>query len=419
MKIKNIQGAIAKNMTRVIVGVVVLAIAVGVGVYFFARGPAPKKVTAQFSSGVGVFPHTPVDILGVHVGEVTKVTPKGDHVDVEMEYDAKYDVPADAVAVTVANSLVSNRYIQLAPAYKGTGATMKSGTLIPLARTASPAELDDIYGALNKLSVALGPQGANKDGALNALVKVAAANLDGNGAALGQSLSDLSKAVQTLANGRDDLFGTVKNLNAFTKALSDSDAQVRHFEEQLAVVSQELAAERTTLGTALKQLGGALNKVATFVKDNSAKVHTDVVALRRLTEILLKQKASLNETLAVAPVALANIVHAYQEDVGALGTRSNLASLVDPGQICQLLDLGGLLDAAPAVAPIGGVIKPVTDLLGPLTDEIVKTCNQVIKNVPSASRLQLPAGLTPDTLNNLLDQLLTGLPAGGGLIGGN
>ncbi len=45
--------------------------------------------------------------------------------------------------------------------------------------------------------------------------------------------------------------------------------------------------------------------------------------------MLVKQKASLNETLAVAPVALANIVHAYQPDIGVIATRSNLASLTD------------------------------------------------------------------------------------------
>lgn len=418
MKLRPLKSKIAQNLTRVVVGAVVLAIAIGAGVYFLARGPAPKKVVAEFTSGVGIYPQTPVDILGVQVGQVTKVTPAGDHVKIEMEYDAKYDVPADAVAVTVANSLVSNRYIQLAPAYSGKGAIMASGTSIPLNRTASPAELDDIYGALDKLSVALGPNGANKDGALNALVKVAAANLDGNGAALGQSLQDLSGAVKTLADGRDDLFGTVKNLNAFTKALSDSDAQVRHFEEQLAVVSQELVAERSNLATALKQLGTALDTVAKFVKDNAGKVHTDLVGLEDVTKILIKQKGSLNETLAIAPVALANIVHAYQDDLGVLATRNNLSSVFDPSQVCQLLDLSGLLGDSPALGDLGKIVNTVTNVLGPLTKQIAQTCSQVVKSLPSASKLQLPAGLTPEALNSLLNGLLSGLPTGG-LIGGN
>ena len=31
-------------------------------------------------------------------------------------------------------------------------------------------------------------------------------------------------------------------------------------------------------------------------------------------------------------------MHAYQPDIGALGTRSNLASLTDPAAICAMLD---------------------------------------------------------------------------------
>jgi hypothetical protein len=40
-----------------------------------------------------------------------------------------------------------------------------------------PIELDEIYAALDKLNVALGPNGANEKGALAQLVHVGAANL--------------------------------------------------------------------------------------------------------------------------------------------------------------------------------------------------------------------------------------------------
>lgn len=396
---------IAQNLTKVVVGAVVLAVVIGVAVYAFAGG-STKKVSAQFASAVGIYEGTPVDILGVPVGQVTKVTPSGTTVTIEMEYDSKYNVPADAISVIVANSLVSDRYIQLAPAYSGSGPILASGAQIPIARTASPAELDDIYSALDKLSTALGPNGANKDGSLNAFVKVAADNLKGNGAALGQSITALSQAATTLANGREDLFGTVKNLQAFTAALEQSDSQVRHFEEQLAQVAGDLADERADLGTALKTLGSALNSVAKFVKDNAAAVHTDISGLKDITNILVKQKASLNETLAIAPVALANIIHAYQPDLGVIGTRSNLGSLTDPGQLCTVINF--LLD------PLNNKNALVDKLLGPLTSTISSTCLETVKKF-SLPPLQLPAGLSPAALNDLLNTLLGG--GLGGLVG--
>jgi phospholipid/cholesterol/gamma-HCH transport system substrate-binding protein len=419
------------NLTRVVTAAIVLAVLVGVGVYALLGSGGTKKVTANFASAVGVYPGTPVKILGVPVGEVSKVTPQGDSVAIELTYDSKYKVPANAVSLIVANSLVSDRYIQLAPAYSGSGATLSDGAKIPLARTASPAELDDIYGALDKLSVALGPNGTNKTGSLSTFLKVASANLNGNGAALGNSITQLSKAATTLSNGREDLFGTVKNLQAFTKALSDSDAQVRHFEEQLAQVAGDLANERSDLGSALHNLTSALTSVATFVKDNASKVHTDLDGLKDLTNVLVKEKASLNETLAIAPVALSNIVHAYQDDLGVTPTRSNAASLADPAQFCDLISgvfdqlinsstykdtpLGTLL--GPLLGTLlspDGPLKSLSDLLGSAAGTVVSTCLTATGGKASKSTTaNLPSD--PKQLAALLESLLTG--GLGGLVG--
>lgn len=322
------------NVTRIIIGGVVLAI-VAVGAYFvFFNGSSSKKVTAQFASAIGIYTGTPVRILGVNVGEVTGVHPGGAYVTVDMEYDSKYQLAPDASAIEVANSLVSDRYIQLTPLFdaKRDGPKpLPDHAVIDVEHTGGPAELDDIYASLDKLAVALGPQGANQggqqSGALSELLKVAAANLKGNGAAFGRSITKLSGAAQTLANSRGDLFGTVRNLQRFTEALHASDGQIRLFNQQLAQVATDLASERGDLGAALHDLGLALDDVAQFVKQNASKFHTDIQGLEEITGVLVKEKSSLNETLAIGPVALANLVHTYQPDIGAIATRGNLASL--------------------------------------------------------------------------------------------
>jgi phospholipid/cholesterol/gamma-HCH transport system substrate-binding protein len=344
------------NVTRLVVGVVVVAI-VAVGAYFaFFQSSSDKKVTARFTSAVGIYVGTPVRIIGVNVGSVTGVHPQGDYVKVTMSYDKKFKLGPNAGAVEVANSLVSDRYIQLTPLYdakRDHGKFLKDGATIDVDHTGGPAELDDIYSALNKLSVALGPKGANKDGALSALLKVSAANLKGNGSALGDSITKLSQAAQTLANQKGDLFGTVRNLQKFTATLKSSDGQIRLFNTQLAQVASDLASERGDLGAALKSLGLALDDVGNFVKQNAGRFHTDIKGLKEITDILVKQKASLNETLAVAPIALSNIVHAYQPDIGAIATRSNLASLSgSSGQISPTKLICGLLNLAKVPLPI-------------------------------------------------------------------
>lgn len=388
--------------TRVVVGALVVVIVVAAAVYFVFGASSDKELTAQFRSAVGLYTGTPVRILGVNVGEITGVHPKGEYVEVTMTYDSKYDLPSNVTAQTVANSLVSDRYIQLTPAMHTTRAAktvLPNKATLPPSRTGGPAELDDIYAALNTLAVALGPQGANKggkqSGALSELLKVSAANLQGNGKALGQSISDLSKAAQTLADQRNGLFGTVKNLQKFVATLKASDGQVRLFNQQLARVTGQLASERSELGAALHDLGLALDDVSAFVKNNAGKFHTDIRGLEQITNILVKEKASLNETLAVAPYALINVVHAYIPNVGALATRGNLASLLggSPQElVCSLLT--GLQH--------NNLLGPLESVLGSLLGPAVEnTCKGVSGSVASASRL------TPNT-SDVAEPMLIG-----------
>jgi phospholipid/cholesterol/gamma-HCH transport system substrate-binding protein len=377
---------LSSNVIRALVLGALAVLVVGAGyLHFFAR-PASNQVSASFTSGVGIYPGTPVDILGIKVGQVDKVTPVGATVTITMSYARSHKVPANPIAVIVANSLVSDRYIELGPAYTGSGPVLADHARIPVNRTASPAELDDIYGALNKLSVALGPTGANKTGALSSLVNVAAANLQGNGAALGQSITALSQAAKTLADGSGDLFGTVSNLQKFTQALADSDSQVRTFENQLAQVSSQLANERADLGAALHNLTQALAAISGFVKDNASKIHTDLTGLADVTGVLTKEQGSLDETLAVAPVALANLVHAYDPNSGTIDERTNLDSLTDPSQVCGLLQ-GIVTDDHISGGLLGGLLG---NLLGPLSTQISQACSAVSNGIKAAGGSGLP-----------------------------
>lgn len=135
-----------QRFDRRVAGLVVVLIAVG-AVLNVASTPAEvKTLVAHFPRAVSVYDGTDVRILGVNVGEVTSVTPSGNSVRVEMEYDAAYDVPANAKAVIVTPTLVADRFVQLTPVYRS-GEVMADGAEIPLPETAVPVELDRIYGS--------------------------------------------------------------------------------------------------------------------------------------------------------------------------------------------------------------------------------------------------------------------------------
>lgn len=303
-----------------------LALVATGAVWWVFRHTGTKQITAYFTEAVGVYPGSDVRILGVPVGAIDSVTPAGRQVRVTMTLDRGVAVPARAKAVVVAPSVVSDRYVQLTPVYSG-GTQIADGATIPASRTATPAELDELYSSLDQLATALGPNGANKNGALSDLLDTGAANLDGNGQALATTISQLGAATRTLSDSQADVFGTVDNLQRFTMMLKDDDEQVREAEQQLARVSGFLADDRQDLGAALNELATALGQVQHFVNSNRDEIQSNVDKLASISQLLVNQRASLAEMLDDAPLAVTNLLNAYDPVNRTLDGRGDLNEL--------------------------------------------------------------------------------------------
>ncbi|MGC1213416.1 MAG: MCE family protein [Micromonospora sp.] len=355
---------------RPLAAATVLLTAVAAGVVVWRHQPAQRRVVAYFTRAVGVYPGSDVRVLGVRVGEVESVTPQGRTVRVDLRYDPDVEVPADARALIVPPSVVSDRYVQLTPAFTG-GSILADGAVIPVDRTAAPMEIDDIYQALDDFNRTLGPEGANADGALSDLVTTGRANLEGNGGSLHDTLDGLSRTLTTLADGRQDLFGSVANLQRFTTALARSDQQVRGFNQQLADVAEQLAGEKDELAAALRNLAAALADVTTFVRRNRAALTDNVDALAEVTRVLVRQQQAVIDILDVAPLAVNNLSLAYNPRSGTLDTRDNPLGPYDPaGFVCSLM-----VDQLPA-AQVPAKCRALAQTLHarglPLTDQLRK-----------------------------------------------
>ncbi len=328
------------------------------------------RITAYFDKSIGIYQGSDVRILGVPVGKVDSVTPMGDQVKVVMSVDRKYSIPADAEAAQITPSVVSDRYIQLTPVYKG-GQKMGRDATIQKDHTATPVEVDRLYKSIAQLSDALGPNGANKNGAVNQLVRTGAANLAGNGDALANSLTQLSHAASYLSDARGDIFGTIKNLQVFVHTLAVNDAQVRDFNSQLADLAGFLSSERQDLGQALNLLSVALGDVARFIDNNRDLVASNAQALTKLTQTLANQRDDLANALPVLPTALSDLINVHNGESGTLDMRTNFTDLQNPfGTICKMLDLGQLRPGDPKFEAISHQLGPILNQCRNITDQI-------------------------------------------------
>src|SRR6476469_6067441 len=195
----------SKVVVLAVVGALLVVAAMGTAFWYYVSGRADQThFSALFTESVGVYPGSDVRVLGVAVGTVDDVKPKGTVVEIDMHLDSGIAVTADTRAVIISPSLVSDRYVQLTGVYSS-GPKLADGAVIPLARTATSVEIDELTNSVTQFTKALGPSGANRHGALADLLDVGAANLRGNGAALHRTLQRLGAAAGTFAHNRGDL----------------------------------------------------------------------------------------------------------------------------------------------------------------------------------------------------------------------
>lgn len=338
---------------RLLAGLLVVALAGAVAVLAIAPD-RQKQATAYFPSASGIHVDDEVRVLGVRVGAVDEIVPEGTSVRVRFSYDADRKIPATAKVALVAPTLVSGRYLQLSPVYRG-GPVLADGARIPQSRTAVPAEWDEVSGQLTQLASALGPNGANRQGAVSRLLRTGAANLGGNGGEFSRMLRALSGASTTFAGGSGDLFATVGNLDRFTATLNAGQDRLESFATQLASISRLANDNRTRLATALRAADRTLETVTGFVHRHKHELGSTVDSLGSVAATLADNRDKLANVLHAAPQTLANLYNIYEPTTGSASTRvmlpysSSMSTLA-----CQsVFSVGGSIDdCRAAVGPL-------------------------------------------------------------------
>ncbi|MDF3285508.1 MCE family protein [Gordonia sp. N1V] len=321
---------------KILIVLVAMIVVAGVTAMYIARSGA-TRLSVDFRNSAGLYVGDRVMILGVPVGKVDKITPGAGAVSVDVTLDKGYAVPAQAQAAIIAPTLVSGRYVQLAPAYTG-GPQMADGGSIPIDRTATPVEFDEIKQQLVQLSDDLGPSNQDQQGSLNRFLNASASTVRGNGTLLREALTQLSKATTTLNDGGNDLFATVRNLSTVTSSLAESDQQIGAFTTQLAGFSEVLSDNRTQLDSLLTSLNTTFDQVKTFLDTNRAALVGDVGKANTITGLLVNRMDTLAEILHGLPTALSDFYNIYDPKANSLTGALGIPDIPDPRSlICALL----------------------------------------------------------------------------------
>jgi phospholipid/cholesterol/gamma-HCH transport system substrate-binding protein len=214
----------------ILLALMVVGTAAGFYILLQQRLPNPFQtfysVDAAFPTASAVVPGLgePVNVAGVHVGEIVGTSLRDGHGIVHMEIDpAKMPrLYRDAHADLVPNTPLKDMEINVAPGTPAAG-DLRHGATIPVAQTTSPVDADDLLDSLDadtrtwftSLVTELnnGSTGRGKD--IRALLS-----------AIGPTSAQLRQIGDLLAGRRHELAALVHNLGRLTKATSAKDAQL-------------------------------------------------------------------------------------------------------------------------------------------------------------------------------------------------
>ncbi|HWU22084.1 MAG TPA: MlaD family protein [Nocardioides sp.] len=355
----------ATSPARVAALTLVLVLAV-VGVLAIVRHGTPTMtITADFTRTTGLYQDNQVTVLGVPVGKVASIKPDGTVVHVTLEVDADTPIPATAKAVIMQRSLVTDRYVELTPAYDD-GSRLADGDNIPITRTVSPIGADDVLASVNRLLGALDAAGHDN---LRDLIHATARNFDGNGAAVARVIVGVRKLAATGAASTTDLNSIVTGLDQLTVALTRRDALVNRFSSDLTTVTVQFAHDRRTFASTIKDLGSSLRFLTRFLVTNQRALGSDVQRVAVLAGAMRAHEAQLASVLKVTPQAFLNVADAVSPQ-GQLYVNANGSEFLKNPALVGALCTGALKVLCPtSVAPArssrtGAIPLSLRSLLG-------------------------------------------------------
>lgn len=326
-------------------------------------GGGERTITAYFPDSAGLFVGNDVGILGVPVGKVARIRPDGNQVKVTLEIDDDQQrIPANAGAVIVARSVATDRYVELTPVYRG-GPTMRSGAVIPLSRTRTPVEFDEVLASLSDFATKISGNQQSAD-AVKRIVDAGSQALAGKGTALHDMITSLAGATGDVSAQRQQLVDTLTSVDTLVKQVTANEQTERQFVSQVAQASSMLAGQRQEFQQTLTSLQAAVTDLARFSADNKDTIVGSLDQVSGLVTAVTAKRVQLAEVLRDLPLALQNLQRADRN--GTLPARVDPVVLTPVSgllqQVCQIapLDLCDLIDGTDVLGNLQGLLGVLT-----------------------------------------------------------
>jgi phospholipid/cholesterol/gamma-HCH transport system substrate-binding protein len=296
--------------------ILVLLMIVGTATGFYIllqqRLPNPLQtfysVNASFPTVAAVAPGLgePVNVAGVHVGQITGASLKDGQGILHMSIDPS-ELPRmynDARAQLVPNTALKDMQVNITPGTPAAGVLRHGGT-IPLSQTTSPIDSDELLAVLD----------TDTRTWLTSLITDIDRGITGRGhdlrrlfANLTPTATQLRRLTSLVAARRGEVASIVHNLGVLTSSVSSRDGQLRTVVRAGARTLQALASQDAALRDAIVRLPGTLQTTRTTLadvatlSDSLGPTATALLPTARRLPSVLRDARTLFEGAALLPL---------------------------------------------------------------------------------------------------------------------
>lgn len=277
---------------RVATSLLVASLVVGtLGAYsLLGSGGDTYRVTAEVPQAPNLFSGGRVMVRGIEVGRIADVEPSPQGVLLSLELRADVPVPADATLAVIPVTVISDRYVQLFPAYEG-GPTLADGDHIE--ETSVPAELEEVLAQLKGLLEALEPQEGAARGSLSRLVRSLDEVFANRSEELSGALEGSADVLGNLARSSGDITGLIRNLDRLFAALANRSSQIGLVNQRFELVVEALLADQANLEGTIENLAFLADEAAGLVDTSGDHLGSSVTRLGRVLRAVLRHQEEL------------------------------------------------------------------------------------------------------------------------------
>ncbi|WP_024801454.1 MCE family protein [Nocardia sp. BMG51109] len=293
---------------------------------------ATTHITADFRNIAGMFEGNPITVLGLEVGKVDKIVPKGQFVEVHMIIENKVKIPVNVTPALISPSIVTDRHIELTPAYTG-GPALPDKAHLTVEQTRTPVELDTMIKTIDQFADALKPAPGAQEGPLSGTLLYDMVN--GQGDKIRDTLNALSGALKLGVDNKDAVSSIIIKLNELTTMLAENDQSVRDFSNQITQMSSLLAEQAPGLQATLTQMNDFLNNTSGAFTQYQDQLASSLTGLTEVTNQLRANAAGLTEVADTAPLLLQNLDRSMDRQRGFVRLHG-LTGTIFSGEIISL-----------------------------------------------------------------------------------